>query len=296
MSFNKREYFKNIANETINIISSGYYINSLNEKVDIKKLIDKAVKGTEVISDYRKDVIKEQKVKYNQNFSRLSSKSFKVITNNTTINTIIELRKCGIDGNIIALNFASAKNPGGGFQIGSNAQEESITRASAIYPCLIKHMEFYEFHRKQRNPIYSDRMIYSPDVPVFRDDSGKFLSKPILCSFISSPAVNAKAATERGINYKKINEIMNGRINCILKLALSKEPEAIILGAFGCGVFGNKPEDIASIFATQLIKLMNEIRRIKIVFAIYDKNEKIINIFKHELKDFMIFPSLTEKI
>ena len=30
----------------------------------------------------------------------------------------------------------------------------------------------YAFHRKQADPLYSDYVIYSPGVPVFRDDSG----------------------------------------------------------------------------------------------------------------------------
>ncbi|NMM63549.1 TIGR02452 family protein [Clostridium sp. P21] len=108
MNFNKRYYFKNIANETLDIIDKGYYINhnSLN-----------------TIS----------------------------VVNNTTVDTIIDLRKKGISGNIIALNFASAKNPGGGFQTGANVQEESISRVSALYPCLIRCKEFYEYHKKHGN-------------------------------------------------------------------------------------------------------------------------------------------------
>ncbi|MFL0250655.1 TIGR02452 family protein [Clostridium neuense] len=268
-----RQYYKKIANETLAVINNGYYINSLKEKVDVKDLVNKAVKGTELIREFGTNKTS------NGSFDKLKP----VIVNNTTINTIIELRNSGISGNIVALNFASAKNPGGGFQTGANAQEESIARASSLYPCLIKCSEFYEFHRKQGSPLYSDKMIYSPDVPIFRDDSGKFLDKPVLCSFITSPAVNANVARGRGISESIINEAMNIRINKILKLAFSKNPSAVVLGAFGCGVFGNNPKEVSRMFASQLKENMKS-SDVKIVFVIYDRNMTMIDIFRRELR------------
>lgn len=273
-----REYFKNIASETLNVINNGYYVNDFKEKVDINDLVNKAVEGTELIKEFRD---KETYETLDDSFDKLKP----AIVNNATINTIIELRNSGVSGNIVALNFASARNPGGGFETGANAQEESIARASALYPCLIKCKEFYEFHRKQSSPLYSDKMIYSPDVPIFRDDSGKFLDKHILCSFITSPAVNANVARGRGISESIINETMNIRIKNILKLALSKNPSAIVLGAFGCGVFGNNPKDVSRMFALQLKENMKSISDIKIVFAIYDRNMTMINIFRKELNN-----------
>lgn len=273
-----REYFKNIAIGTLGIINDGYYVNSLKEKVDVKDLVNKAVEGTELIGEFK-----------DSETSNASSNKLKpVIVNNTTINTIIELRNSGVSGNIVALNFASARNPGGGFETGANAQEESIVRASALYQCLIKCSEFYEFHRKQGSPLYSDKMIYSPDVPIFRDDSGKFLNKPVLCSFITSPAVNANVARGRGISESIISETMNIRIKNILKLALSKNPSAIVLGAFGCGVFGNNPKEVSRMFASQLKENMKSISDMKIIFAIYDRNMTIINIFRKELNNIQI--------
>ncbi|AAK80500.1 uncharacterized protein (TIGR02452 family) [Clostridium acetobutylicum] len=276
---NKRENFKNIASETLSVINDGYYINKSNEKIDIKTFTDRAIEGTELVCELKN----EEGNKLNASLDKAEL----TVVNNATINAIIELRNSGISGNVIALNFASAKNPGGGFQSGANAQEESIARASSIYPCLIKYKEeFYEFHKEQKNPLYSDKMIYSKDVPIFRDDSGDFLSEPILCSFITSPAVNARVARERGINESEIREAMNIRIKKIIKLTLSKNPKAIVLGAFGCGVFGNNPADVAKIFCQQLKENISKLRDIKIVFAIYDRNMTIVNIFRKELEYF----------
>lgn len=275
---NRREYYKRIAMETMNIIEKGYYNYRSNKRVEIRQLVDSAVSGTELIINVKnkeQDRIKE---------SRDNTPNIIVISG-STIDTIIGLGEIGAKSNMIALNFASAKNPGGGFQTGANAQEESIARASALYPCLIKNMGFYEYHRKQGNPLYSDRMIYSPNVPIFRDGDGNLLLSPILCSFITSPAVNAKVARERGVKEIDIKKAMRNRIKKVIELAYSKNPDTIILGAFGCGVFGNKPEEVAKIFKEELESISSQIKEIKpvnIIFAIYDKDGIIINNFKRE--------------
>ncbi|MCR3761064.1 TIGR02452 family protein [Clostridium felsineum] len=278
---NKRENFKNIASKTLSVIDNGYYINKSNEKIDIKAATDKAIEGTELIDELKN----KKEIKSNFSFDKVEV----TVVNNSTINEIIELRGNGINGNIVALNFASAKNPGGGFISGANAQEESIARASSMYPCLIKYTEeFYEWHKKQKTPLYSDKMIYSPEVPIFRDDSGEFLRTPIKCSFITSPAVNAGVARQRGISEEKITEAMENRINNIIKLALSKNPKAIVLGAFGCGVFRNAPTEVARIFREKLKENIKNTQEIKIIFAIYDRSMTMINVFQKELKEMLI--------
>jgi len=91
-----------------------------------------------------------------------------------------------------ALVFASARNPGGGFLRGAKAQEEDIARASALHACLQSVPEFYAFHRASSDLRYSDRVIYSPDVPVFRGDAGR-LDRPYPLSFLTAAAPNRGA-------------------------------------------------------------------------------------------------------
>ena len=77
---------------------------------------------------------------------------------------------------VCIMNFASATNPGGGVERGSNAQEEALCRISTLYFCLnTPDMRkcFYMPHRKARNPLYNDDIIYSPDVCVIKNDSAK---------------------------------------------------------------------------------------------------------------------------
>ncbi|MYS47844.1 TIGR02452 family protein, partial [Streptomyces sp. SID5998] len=96
-----------------------------------------------------------------------------------------------LTGPVAVLNFASARNPGGGYLNGAQAQEEALCRASALYTCLLGAREFYDHHRAHRDPFYSDRVIHSPAVPVFRDDHGQLLDEPFTAGFLTAAAPNA---------------------------------------------------------------------------------------------------------
>ena len=89
--------------------------------------------------------------------------------------------------NVAVLNFASAKNPGGGFLGGSLAQEESLATASALYTSLIsQETSFYCVNRRpEHKAFYTHRMISSPHVPVFRDDTGELLAQPYTVGMLS---------------------------------------------------------------------------------------------------------------
>ena len=109
---------------------------------------------------------------------------------------------------------------------------------------------WYELHR---NPFYSDYAIYSPDVPVFRTDHGELLDAPYLCAFITCPAVNATVALERDPACRPaICSAMTQRIERILAIAAGHGHEHLVLGAWGCGVFGNDPREIATLFQAAL--------------------------------------------
>jgi uncharacterized protein (TIGR02452 family) len=96
--------------------------------------------------------------------------------------------------NVCCLNFASATNPGGGFLIGAQAQEEDLTRASGLYSCLLRAPEYYDANRTDNNhSLYQDMMIYSPHVPVFRDDSNALIAEPWKTTIITAPAPNRGA-------------------------------------------------------------------------------------------------------
>lgn len=166
------------------------------------------------------------------------------IRRQTTVECILENR----EKNITALNFANALLAGGAYTMGGNAQEESLCRASMLYYTIRDVKEFYRANLRHITPDYTDGMIYSKNVPVIRNDSGEMLDTPVLCDFITCPAVNRYEANLCFMPKAKTNEIMEKRIGKIVSLAMSELPDLIILGAFGCGAFGNDRNDILPMF------------------------------------------------
>ncbi len=177
-------------------------------------------------------------------------------------------RRMAATGNVAALNFASAMEPGGGFLSGARAQEESIARSSALFACLDGRM-MYARHRAVLDAMYSDYVIYSPDVPVFRDDNGELLNEPWLLSVLTSPAVHGKGieryAPERR---SEIPAAMRDRTRKVLAVAAMHGHRRLILGAWGCGAFGLDPTMMADIFADTLGEYGGAFD--EVVFAITD--------------------------
>ncbi|MEV7320097.1 TIGR02452 family protein [Streptomyces sp. NPDC093970] len=153
------------------------------------------------------------------------------------------------DAPVAVLNFASARNPGGGYLNGAQAQEEALCRASALYACQLHARAFYDHHRDHRDPFYSDRVIHSPAVPVFRDDRGALLAEPYRAGFLTSAAPNAgvirRTAPERA---GELPGALAGRAERVLEVAAAHGYRRLVLGAWGCGVFQNDPRQVAGAF------------------------------------------------
>lgn len=145
---------------------------------------------------------------------------------------------------VAALNFASYKNPGGMFLKGSKAQEECLCHQSALYNILTRFPNYYAENRKNLNEaLYTDRAIYIPSVPFFTGSIG------FDCDIIACAAPNKYAAQR----YKNVSDEKNwyylyNRIEFILNIAKLHQVDILIVGAFGCGVFGQDPYEVAAIF------------------------------------------------
>jgi uncharacterized protein (TIGR02452 family) len=158
-----------------------------------------------------------------------------------------------LGGDVACLVFASARNPGGGFLTGAQAQEESIARASALYPCLRVAGDFYAYHRGRPELTYSDRVIYSPAVPVFRDDRGTLLPAPYPVSFLTAAAPNRAAIQRTQPELSgQVAETLARRARRVLLVAAAHGHRRLVLGAWGCGVFGNEPAMVAEAFGAAL--------------------------------------------
>lgn len=156
-------------------------------------------------------------------------------------------------GRIAVLNFADYKFPGGKFLEGSMAQEESLCHHSILYNVLSNFSElYYAQNRKDlRRGLYYDKSLYSKDIlfDVWRDGVRyKFTRDVITCA-----APFAKTVLRYKFGTKEdVEEAMRNRILHIIQVAVNNEVDTLILGAFGCGVFGNDPEFVATTFRDYL--------------------------------------------
>ncbi|MET0418937.1 MAG: TIGR02452 family protein [Actinoplanes sp.] len=170
------------------------------------------------------------------------------VTNETTLAATSRL-----GGDVACLNFASARSPGGGFLTGAQAQEESLARASALYPCLLAAEDYYAYHRAHRDLAYSDRVIYSPAVPVFKDDTGVLLPAAYPVTFLTAAAPNRAAMVRSQPDaLPSVPALLERRAGRVLAVAAAHGHRRLVLGAWGCGVFGNDPATVAAIFARAL--------------------------------------------
>jgi uncharacterized protein (TIGR02452 family) len=266
-----------IAKNTLEILEQGHYTNLKGTTISIREPVQKCIESSIL---YTADLFDDVAKKVAPILAASKTPTRFDVLDATTLEAAHHLTREGIT-DIIALNFASAKNPGGGFLNGSQAQEESIARSSGVYPCLIKNFEMYQTNRGHGSCLYTDNMIYSPAVPVLKDDDGELLEAPYLLSIITSPAVNA-GAIERNEphNVSQIEPVMISRIEKVLSVALVHSHKNIILGAWGCGVFENEPEDIARYFALHLKEGRFKNQFDRVIFAIKSKEERFISPFR----------------
>lgn len=215
-----------------------------------------------------------------QDFAFSSIKTLKTkffVSNETSLSAAKGIRRQGHQDKLLCLNFASARNPGGGFLNGTKAQEEDLARASALYACIQPKIEYYQSNRRFRSTLYTHGMIYSPEVPAFRDDDDTLLDHFYTLSIVTAPAVNAGAVlNNQPEDAGKIRETMRERIQCLLSLALSYGYKHLILGAWGCGVFKNKSTDVAHDFAQLLLDGgLFENQFDTIYFAVLDNSKQL---------------------
>ena len=136
-------------------------------------------------------------------------------------------------GRPLALNFANGISPGGGFLFGALAQEEVLCRSSALYATLDDD-PMYEVHRQRDDKESSAWAILSPDVPFFRTDDGAELDEPWLLSVVTCAAPYAPT-----VGQPRSGDLLAARIERVLAIAAAWGYQSLVLGAWGCGAFGN---------------------------------------------------------
>lgn len=189
------------------------------------------------------------------------------------------------------LNFADALEAGGLVWEGARTQEENICRCTNLYPVLASEeckKFYYDANRahveKTRailgryREVYTDRIIYTEGVTVFKDDVTYENIEPRKLDVITCPSPREHLEPQDALG------IYMGRIIAILMSAVENGAECVILGAWGCGAFGQNPYIIAKAFSEALKLYGGNFK--KVVFAIRPthRDADLSDIFYYQFK------------
>mgnify|MGYP001029425923 CR=1 FL=1 len=231
-----REQLQALAQETVEISRAGRYT------LDGKVILFDAARPTELWTAQDLDRLVRETVRPAEGPSAAIE-----VRGEGTVDTVFRLA----DGETLCpkigvLNFASAKNPGGGFLNGSVAQEECLAFCSNLYHTQTTGQgpRYYEINRANRDPVYTDTMLIG-DVTFFRTADYALTAGAVTCPVITAPAVNMGIVIRNGDSADRAREVMKGRMRKILALFAKWGCTRLVLGAYGCGVFRNDPEDVA---------------------------------------------------
>ncbi|KAF5846443.1 hypothetical protein GGP41_003843 [Bipolaris sorokiniana] len=151
--------------------------------------------------------------------------------------------------NTCILNMASPLRPGGGVYLGATSQEEFLCARTTLLPSLKE--QYY------RLPEYGG--IYTPDVLVFRnprplgDSHGELAPTErwyvgvISAGMLRFPELEGEEDEEKRLG-RKDREVVERKIRGVLRIAELKGVSRLVLGAWGCGAYGNPVRDVAGAF------------------------------------------------
>ncbi|MCM3340948.1 TIGR02452 family protein [Paenibacillus sp. MER TA 81-3] len=229
---------KELAQDTLRYIQQGYYEWN-GQKVDFSALQQYSEDNSILIApEQGMELVKSCKLPPN------GTQAQQRAANEATVKAILDAAQAGIRG-VGVLNFASAKNPGGGFLNGAMAQEESLAASSGLYGTQLRNEAYYAANRACRSMMYTDYAIYSPNVVFFRNERFQLLEQPVTASVLTLPAVNYGQVLLKGEDSEKAKRVMKDRMRMALAIFADRGDKYLVLGAYGCGVFRNNPVDVA---------------------------------------------------
>ena len=196
------------------------------------------------------------------------------------------------------LNLASATRPGGGYDKGLSAQEESLCRSSNLSLSLYQYSD-PKYKNIQESGVPHKCIgypfdinyggIYTPNVMFFRHGKSKLYTlreKPFKCDVITVAGLSFNGRSdysgkneleyrsESGGFTSEGNEIMLNKIRTIFRMAVEHGKESIVLGALSCGAYKCPPEEVAKQFRTVIEEPEFKNKFKLLVFAILEKPRK----------------------
>lgn len=187
------------------------------------------------------------------------------------------------DKEILVLNLANPVNPGGGVRQGARAQEEDLCRKSSLLLSLegTDASRYYHYNRTLHTYMGSDAVIITPKVEIIRDDTGALLEESVIVAVMTCAAPCLLYGAE-GLTQQQYERMVYGRILGMLRCAAYLGYRRLVLGAFGCGAFGNDAKVVSDLFYKAFkefdfggMRLSTTFDRID--FAVWDNSETQYN-------------------
>jgi uncharacterized protein (TIGR02452 family) len=152
---------------------------------------------------------------------------------------------------VLLLNMANAEHGGGGWLKGALAQEENLCYRSSL-----------SFTLKRRYyPLGPLAAVYSPRVVVFRESLDKGhglldLSQPqalpvvsvVSVAAVRDPAITKGPGGEEVYKFSSDEGAMRNKMRVVLRVAGREGHRRLVLGALGCGAFGNPRAEVVRLW------------------------------------------------
>lgn len=164
---------------------------------------------------------------------------------------------------LAVLDFASFVNPGGGYIHGAWAQEEALCAESFLYNVLEKQRDWYgENRRRNINcELYRNRGLVVPKVRFAREKLHAYADVLVVA------APNARRSRqEYHVKDEVLVRAMRERIRFALDVVDALGHKKVVLGAWGCGVFGWEADVVAELFREELAAGAHGVEQV--VFAV----------------------------
>ena len=183
---------------------------------------------------------------------------------------------------LAVLDFASFTSPGGGYERGAWAQEEALCAESFLYNVLVGRRAWYAENRRRfvNCELYRNRALAVPRVRFEREGYHSY------ADVIVAAAPNARRAREQyRVSEEALAAALRDRVRLVLAVADDLGREKLVLGAFGCGVFGWDAASVAEAFRAELASGRHAAS--EVTFAIpRGRADENLEVFEHALATF----------
>lgn len=181
---------------------------------------------------------------------------------------------------VLVLNFANPHRPGGGIRSKPGTQEEHLCVKTTLLCSLETEVAwpFYQTNLGSGTQAQTDTILYSPNTVVIRNPDLSFREDPfpVAVMTVSAPIASRMELEE----LPDLENILRNRIYGMIRTAIEEGYTRLVLGAWGCGNFGNDPELVAKLFH-QVMTERNAADGVcygdffeEIVMAVFDNSEE----------------------